>query len=136
MAVNDGFGVVLKRHNGSTYVTVAQLRDVNGPSMKKDRVDVTTKDSSSRWRDFLSTLRDGGEISFEIEYDPTATTHAALVDDFESDTTTQYQIAFGDGSSTSASFVGTVVAFEPQGPMEGALTANVTIAITGAVSGI
>lgn len=136
MAVNDGFGVVLKRHNGSIYVQVAQLRDVTGPSMKKDRVDVTTKDSTARWREFLSTLRNGGDVTFEIEYDPAAATHATLIDDFESDTTTQYQIAFGDAGTTAASFVGTVTGFEPTGPMEGALTANVTISITGAVTGI
>ncbi len=134
MAANDGFGVVLKRTISATPTTIAALRDVNGPNMTKSFVDVTTKDSTNRWREFLSTLRDGGEVNVNIVYDPSATTHLQVVTDFGADDTATWGVYFTDGTNYKATFLGFVTAFNPTGPIDGELSADITIKITGPVT--
>lgn len=47
MAEFFGYDVLLKIYNGSTYTTVAQVRDLEGPGLKLDTVEVTTHDTTS-----------------------------------------------------------------------------------------
>lgn len=134
MAVNDGFGVVLQRNISSTWTTIAQLTDVNGPTRTKGVWDATTKDSSARWRDFLSGLRDGGEVTVSILYDPSSTTHLQLIADFAADVSASYRVAYADGSTYGDSFAAIVTGFQPTGPMDGLLSADVTLKVTGAIT--
>ena len=73
MAEYFGYDVLLKIYNGSTYTTVAQVRDVEGPGLKRDTVEVTTRDTS-KWRKRIAGLKDGGRVTLENFYDPGATT--------------------------------------------------------------
>ena len=50
-----GSGVVLKREGAA----VAQVKRVRGPCMSRNIIDVTSFDSN-QWREFISTLKDGG----------------------------------------------------------------------------
>lgn len=135
MAANDGFGVVLERDDGMAgYTQIAQLRDVNGPGLTRDTVDVTTKDSASNWREFLSTLRAGGEVSANIVFDHNGATHAQLVTDHAADASVGYRISLNDTGSTVITFSAFLTSLSITGAMEGAIEADITLQITGAVT--
>lgn len=134
MATNDGFGVVLQRNISSTWTTIAQLQDVVGPSRSKSVWDATTKDSSARTREFASGLRDGGEVTVTILYDPSSTTHLQLLTDYAADTTASYRVAYADGSTYGDTFAAIVTGFVPNGPMDGLLSADVTLKVSGVIT--
>lgn len=73
-AVGPGNGVAGSPYIGYTnqplnFARVGGIRDVDGPSMSSDEVEVTTNDSPQQWKEFIAGLKDGGDISFDMIYD-------------------------------------------------------------------
>lgn len=136
----SSFGTLLQIGDGATptegWTTVAEVRDITGPSLELGTEDVTSHSSSSGWREFVTTLLGGGEVTFEINFTPTGATHrnqaGGLLYQFEQKIRRNWRIQFPDGSSTRWVFTGYVTSFEVNAPTEGALTASVTITLTGA----
>lgn len=121
----------------TTFVDVGQVRDISGPSMTQDAVEVTARDTS-KWRTFTPGLRDGGEVTFDLIYDPNLASHSAtntttgLVNFLLTGTEKTFRLVMSD--SNYFSFSGIVTAFTPESPLEDAMTASCTIKVTGAVS--
>lgn len=130
MAKYAAFGTVLTIGGA----TVVQVRDISGPSLALDTEDVTTHDSTGGWEEHVGTILRSGEVSFEIEYDPVAATHAALLTTMTSRTAAACTIVMPDAGATTFSFSAFVTGFEPGMPHDGALTASVTLKPTGAVT--
>lgn len=130
-------GTLLKKGDGGSpesFATIAEVTDLNPPALALETNDVTSHDSAQHWREFIGSLLDGGDVSFTINYIPTATTHnatAGLIADLKNRTRRNWQIVFPDGSSTTWSFAALVTAFEPAAPIDDRLTANITLKVTG-----
>ena len=139
MAEYFGYDALLKIYNGSTYTTIAQVRDIEGPGLKLDTVEVTSRDSA-KWRKRIAGLKDGGTVTFEIVYDPDDGTHSATTTTtgvayfLLQGTSRLFQLVLPDTSPQTIAFTAFVVSFKPKEPMEGALTADVELQITGAVT--
>ena len=123
----------------STYVDIGQVRDISGPSMTADAVEVTARDTS-KWRAFTPGLRDGGEVTFDIIYDPDVTSHSAtntttgLVYFLLNGTAKTYRLVMAQSGGDFFEFSAIVTAFTPESPLEDAMTASVTLKISGAVT--
>lgn len=76
--------------------------------------------------EFLGGLKDPGEVSFDVNYDPSE--HDKLVDDFEEDNPVNYEVAFPDG--TVWAFGAILTGFEPEAPYDDKLTASLTLKVT------
>lgn len=130
-------GTLLKAGNGAAtevFTTIAEVTNIGGPSLALDPVEVTNMDSTAGWREFIGGLLDGGEVSLTINYLPTNATHNAsngLIADMTNRTKRNFQLVFSDGSSTTFSFTALVTGFETGEPVDGQLTAEVTLKITG-----
>lgn len=126
-----GFGVILQR-NG---VSVAEVKNVSGPSISRGSVEVTHHQSPDQWSEFIKGLKDGGEVSFDINYLPGNATHDAstgLLSDFANDSTIDtWAIVFPDPGNTTWSFPGFLTAFAPANPTDDAFTASVTLKVAG-----
>lgn len=138
MAKFSGYDVLLKVKHSGSYVTIAQIRDVGGPKLKQDTVEVTHRDGN-KWREFTGGLKDGGEVTFDVIYDPDQATHGAgaapgLVYMLQNGIVGDFQMVLPDSSPTTATFNALVTAFEPSAPMGDALTGDATLKITGAVT--
>lgn len=138
MAKYTAYESVLRVNTVSTtFVDVGQVRDISGPSMTQDAVEVTARDTS-KWRAFTPGLRDGGEVTFDLIYDPDLASHSAtntttgLVNFLLTGTAKTFRLVMSD--SNYFSFSGIVTAFTPESPLEDAMTASCTIKVTGAVS--
>jgi predicted secreted protein len=100
---------------------------------------VTARDTN-KWRTFTPGLRDGGEVTFDIIYDPALTSHSAsntttgLVYFLLNGTTKTYRLVMSQAGGTYFQFSAIVTAFSPETPLEDAMTASVTLKITGAVT--
>ncbi|HRJ40832.1 MAG TPA: phage tail tube protein [Caldilineaceae bacterium] len=128
-----GFPVTLGTYNGSTYDTIAGVRDIDGPGLSRDTVEVSSRSSTNRWREFLAGMIDGGEVSFDIVYDPAETTHknasTGLLALQVSGAATMFRM--GLPASVNWDFTAIVTKFQPTAPLEDALTASITFKITG-----
>lgn len=127
-----GFAVVLQRSISSVFTTIAQLRDMTGPTISRSTSDVTNKDSTDRWREFITGLVDAGEVTFNIVFNPDATTHATLIADLVSQTAQAWKIL--TDTDDTATFSGFVTGFTLTAPLDGEHSADLTIKITGAVT--
>jgi predicted secreted protein len=120
---------------GSSFTEIAQVRAITPPSISRSEIDVTTHDSPNGWMEYIKGLKDGGEISFEIIFDPSLGTHDAitgLLSDFNDDTSiANWRIIFPDTANTTWTTLGFLTGFEADAPTDDALTASITIKVTG-----
>lgn len=129
MAKQAAFGTSFKR--GAT--AIAYVTNISGPGLGADTEDVTTHDSTGAWEEHVVTILRSGEVSLDLQYDPTAATHknasGGLLYDLASRASQTYSIIFPD--ATAWSFTAFVTGFEPSAPHDGALTASVKLKLTG-----
>ena len=133
----SSFGTLLQIGDGATtevFTTIAEVMDISGPGLAQATAEVTSHTSTNRYREFIATVKDGGEISFDINFVPTDGTHdptTGLLSVFESGASTNYQIVFPDTGSTTWALPAIVTGFEPAEPVDGALTASLTLKVSG-----
>ena len=125
----SGFGTQLKIGT----VKIAEVLDISGPSLGMDTIEVTSHDSVDGWKEYIAGLLDAGEVSFEINYVPTATTHknasGGLLYLLTTRAKQSFTLVFPD--ATSWTFDAFVTAFEPSAPVQDKLGASITLKITG-----
>jgi predicted secreted protein len=131
MAKYAAFGCALKK-GGTEY---AGVTNISGPGLSLDTVDVTSHDSTGAWEEVVGTILRSGEISLDLVYDPADATHkyaaGGLLYDLVSRTSIALTLEFSDAATTTWSFNALVTGFEPTAPVDGALTASVTMKLTG-----
>lgn len=133
MAKTIGYGTSLSYStNGttSTLVKIAQVRSISGPDYSADNPECTTLDSTSRVREFAAGLIDPGELTFEIIYDASDTTHKALVDLMSKQVKSLFEVVYPT-TTQDENFVGFVSGLGIERPLDDVITASVSIKITG-----
>lgn len=134
-----GQGTLLQMGDAATptevFTTIAEVRDITGPSISRDTLETTSHDTSD-YRTFIGGLADGGEVSFDIQFGPAVTTHidtsgllSKLVSSSLPTTTTNFRIVMP--GSKRWNFAGIVTGFEMSAPIGDLLMASVTIKISG-----
>lgn len=118
---------------GAAAGVIPNITNFQGPSLSTDTVDVTAHDSPSSFEQHVPTIVRGGEVTFDINYDPVAHHYAG------------HGLAFNlitkliDTWTTGGPigvwvFTGYVTKFEPQAAHDGKMTASVAIKVTGVVT--
>jgi predicted secreted protein len=139
----DAFGTQLEMGRGDTvpgpetFDVIAQVTNLSGPGLALDTEDVTTHDSTGGWEEVVGTVLRTGEMTLEIAYDPTHDSHdkagtRGLVKKIDAKTLTNFKLTWPDADTTEWAFAAYVTGFEPSAPADGALTASVSLKITGA----
>lgn len=139
-----GYGTTLEIEIASVWTMVAQVVDLDGPSIEAEQIEVSHRGDDStfdRYRRFVAGLIDAGEMSFDIIFDPDHASHdptitGSLYDLIETGDTANFRINFpGVGSAvTRAAFQGFVSSFGITSPLEDGLKADIAIKITGAIT--
>lgn len=129
MAKIGAYGAALKR--GAT--TVANLRTLSGPSLSAETLDVSTHDGAG-YREFVASLLDPGELTAEIVWDPANATHTAFITDLVARTITTWHVVWPDAGAADWAFSAMVTGFAPSAPVDGELSASVTLKISGAIT--
>lgn len=132
LAGNDAFGTQLQRGDGGdpeTFTAIANVTSIGGPGLTRNTIDLTAHDSPDAWMEFKGGLKDGGEISADVNYDPA--THDSLVDDLADADPRNYQLVFPDTAATTWTIKAILSGFEPGAPHDDKLTASLTFKISG-----
>ena len=119
--------------NGTTVsvggTAIGNLISVSPTSMSVATIDST--DMGSTWRTFIGGLKDGGECTFEIAYDPSLASHTALEGYIDGD---NYVILITWSDETTCTFNAIITSFSPSAAIDDKLTCSVGLKITGEVT--
>lgn len=130
------FGTELKIGDGGSpenFTTIAEVVEVTGPPLSADTADTTNHDSTDAYEESVVTVLRTGEVTFDINYLPTDSTHDAssgLLNDYENKTKRNFEVIFSNDSNTKWSFSAYVTGFEPSAPHDDKLDASVTLKVT------
>lgn len=132
MAGLDAFGTLFERGDGAlpteAFTALANVTNIGGPEAERETYDTTAHDSPDGWREFVGGLKDGGEVSLEVNYDPRD--HDDLYEDFEDDEPRSYRIVWPNGLG-AWSFKAIMTGFSPEAPHDDKLAAELTFKVSG-----
>ena len=132
MAGLDAFGASLAMSDmasSPTFTDSANVMDIKGPGMSTAEIDVTAHDSADGFKEYLGGLSDGGQVTFDLSWDPSEATHAAMLAVFYAKSTVDWMLTLSDTSLFD--FSGFISGWDPSNPVEGKITASVTIRTSG-----
>ena len=119
-----------------TYAAIPNVGSITGPNATGDHIDVTNNDTNSKARQYIPGLVSPGSISFQCNYDPTDAAgtayHNQILADSTAGTDLFWELVFEGGDKMA--FPGVVTKAELGAPIDGALTLDVEITITGAIT--
>ncbi len=121
-------------NNTLVYTAVAECRNITGPNLTLGTTETTHHLSTGQYREYISTVLDAGEISCELNFLPTNATQDqiyGLIKDVKHRTLRAFQLVLTDTAGTTWSFSAFVTAFGGAQAVDGKLTANVTLKISG-----
>lgn len=128
----NAFGTQLQRGDGATtevFTAVANVTTIKGPEIKRDTVDVTAHNSEDAWMEFVGSLKDAGELSVEINYDPAL--HDIFVNDFDDAAPRNYKIVFPTTPETTWAIKALMTGFSSEAPYDDKLSAELTLKVSG-----
>lgn len=138
MSKFSAFGTQLQMGDGGgpeVFTTVAQVRNISGPGFSFDTIDTTAHDSPGAWEEFVPSFLHSGELTLDIIYDPALATHnnsTGLLSVFRQRLKKNWKIVWPDTAASVWAFAAYVTGFEPNAPHDDALTATVTLKLSGA----
>jgi predicted secreted protein len=125
-AGNRAFGVAITLDSA----TIGEVTNLNGIELTADTIEMTSHDSTSRYREYIQGLRDGGEFSIEGNHVPADAGQAKILEVFGEDDPVTATIIFADASDWSASVI--VTAYKPaDSPIDDKLAFSTTFKVTG-----
>lgn len=129
-----GLGTELRISIAAVFTPIPFLQSISGPSETFDIIDVTTHSSTGGYREFITGLADGGELTATINWDADEATHTALQDAQNNRTLTSFQLWWpGYDTNNLMDFDGYVSGLSRESPMDAQITRDLTIKITGTV---
>lgn len=135
MAGIDAFGTqFLRDSTGSgSFVAIANVSDIGGPERSREAIEVTAHDSPDKYREFIKGLKDGGEVTLTLNYDPGSATHSALDADFEEDALRDYQVVLlpGDADEHTWDFSALISGLGDAFPIDDKMEREATFKISG-----
>jgi len=129
-------GVVFKRGDGATpievFTAVGEVTSFSGPGGSASVIDVTSLASTRKEK--RMGLPDEGQLTIELNFDPTDTAQMGLKADRAARVLRNFELVLTDASTTTLSFSGYVLNFSISGKVDDKITASCTIEITGEVT--
>lgn len=133
-----GYGTLLKLGDGGgpeTFTTIAEVKDVTGPGMEADTIESTNHSSPNGWKEYLAGMLDAGEVTFSVNFIPSDATQddaTGLIFVMKQRLKRNFQLLWpGPGANRLCAFPALVTGFEPTAPVDDALTADITLKVTG-----
>lgn len=138
-----GYKAIIEVQLASVWTTIAQVRDISGPGLASEQIEVSHR--QSRYRRYVAGMLDGGEVTFQIVFDPDHASHDPTLTNSMfayavSGDTAPFRITFPgavgvvEDGNTIASFAAFVANFEISSPLEDGLLADLTLKISGDIT--
>lgn len=137
MAKKAAYGtkLAIQRLQTGSYTDIANLGDITGPEINVETIDVTTHDSADFFAEFLLSIADGGDVSFDLTFDPNLAAHETLYNDVAARQKHNFYLKMPGWVSTVAggyiAFTGLFTKIGMALTVKGAMMAPVTIKVSG-----
>jgi predicted secreted protein len=134
------YGSTFKLGDGEsseTFTAVAEIRDIDGPSITRDSIEVTNQDSDDGWREHIPGWRDGDTVTIQANWLPNDATQdgsTGMFSHFNDDDNHNYQIVTPTAIGITISFAGHIASFPLSLPMEEQGQVEFEIKISGPVT--
>src|SRR3972149_4404067 len=118
------------------FETVAEAGTIVFDGPKVNDIEVTSQDSPGAYKEFISGLRDGGTVSFPINFDPANATQdgtTGVIADLNNGTQRTWRVEFVGGSGIASEFPARVIGAPLNAPVDGAYSKSGQPKIDGAV---
>lgn len=133
MAGYSAFGTQFQRGDGVTptegFTTVGEATNISGPEIERDTIDVSSHDSPNGFREWVGGLKDGGEVTFEVNWDPAI--HQPLQDDYQDPQPRNYKIVLPAVPGGEWAFAGFITNSTHEYPHDDKMAAEFTFKISG-----
>lgn len=118
---------------------IGNVLDISGPAFSRDVIDTTSHSSPADYKENIVGRWDGGEIAFDIQYDPQNANHQWLVNQLTNSSAAdapktyflRFPSALSQADFASIEFTAFLTGFNVNGPVEGVTTASITLRVTG-----
>jgi hypothetical protein len=120
--------------NNGAFTTVAEVKDISGPAVSLDVIDVTNQDSPGGFEEIIPSIRRAGEVDFDVNFDPASGTHdgaTGLLYLAKNKLKRGWRLLLNDPDDSYIYFDGYVVGFSWKAPVAGVLSATTKIRVTG-----
>jgi predicted secreted protein len=100
----QGHGTSLKvcaNTSFTTVTTIGNIISITGLEESRDAIDISTGDSTAKWREFIPGMIDAGEVTAEINYDGTAAGTADALATLFTNAAQYWRITFDDNTTAS-----------------------------------
>jgi len=125
-------GTELRISIASVFTPIPYLQSITGPDATFDIIDVTTHSSTGGYREYITGLADGGEVTVTINWSPGEATHAALQAAQDARELTAFQLWWPNvGEDDLVDFNGYVTGLPRNSPIDAQITRDLTIKVTG-----
>jgi len=126
-----GPGFLLK-HAGTL---IAEVRDINGPEQVAEKDDVTNQSSPNFYREWITTLLDGGDVTFTCNYIPGDSSQTAMLTALQNRGVEAFTIdPPAPNAAHQVAFSARVTKWGSKFPHAKAATLDITLAVTGPVT--
>lgn len=143
MAIASGAGTILYRGQtvpppavgSDSFVAVGRVRNIGGPQIQKEQVEATSLDSTGGFKEYVSGLKEPGQLTLTLLFDPANGQHIGVRADVQASTALSqrnWRIVWPNGEQ--ADFVGEVLGFNRDTQSNEVLTAEVTVQISGLIT--
>jgi len=113
------------------FTDFAEVVSITPPQMVRDTVDATHMASPQKWREYVPGLRDGGEVSVEMNFVPGSTSIDALYTAFTTDTVATWRILFPGSPAPFWIFDAFCTGIESEVPLDDKMSLTATFKVTG-----
>jgi len=130
-----GFGSKFQTGDGlspETFSNMAFVTSISGPGLARDSIDASHMLSPDEWRQFIAGLKDGGEISLELNFRPGGSAITVLLAELNlpsAEATKSRRVLFPDTSYFE--FEAYLTGVEPEDPFDDKMTASATFKLSG-----
>ena len=138
-AVGIGLGAEFHLDNDAATPVLTQLAEIISvalPNSQVEDVEATHMASPNRRREFVPGLIDDGEGTIEMNYVPGSTTDQLIINALADGVTRNYKVVLPVAGGTTWEVTGDCIVkgYERSAPIDGRMTATMTIRFTGASS--
>ena len=129
----SGVGTRFQRWNADTeeWENLSEVTAINGPDKSRGTIDVTNLNSLDGYREFISAIRDAGQISATMNF--TRAGYDMMNNDFEDDDPKTYRILLPDPDETTLVFEGLVTELPMSIQVDSQITMDTVVKISGKV---
>ena len=127
-----GYGSIFAHGDGGApevFTPFAEVVSITPPQLVRDTVDATHMASPQKWREFVPGLKDGGEVSLEMNFIPGNSDWDVLFAAFNDEEVSNWKITFPNAEAWT--FAAYCTGVEAEVPLDDKMSATATFKVSG-----